>query len=111
MSKINRWTMQDANPKDVGFKISNFRFHRKFTQHDLALKLGVTASTVNNWEAGLRLPQIEKVEKLAKLMNITLAEFLYGKPEIFLLKELRSIVDILKSRKYSEEDILKIIGG
>jgi transcriptional regulator with XRE-family HTH domain len=52
------------------------------SQHEFAEKLGVSQSTVNGWEGAKRIPTLENVEKLARLMNRTPEEivaYLYGR--------------------------------
>lgn len=44
---------------------------RGLSQQELADKLGVVQSAVNQWEHGKRYPRLDKLEYIAKALNIT----------------------------------------
>ena len=49
--------------------IKGIRLELRFTQEDLARKLGLTLSTVSKWEQGLSSPSRLAREKLEKLLK------------------------------------------
>jgi len=53
-------------------KLKALRTRHHFTQQDIADKLGVTRSTVSNFELGRRKPELEILEKLAEIYNVDL---------------------------------------
>jgi transcriptional regulator with XRE-family HTH domain len=62
--------------------IYNQRKKLGFTQDELGRKLKVTNKAVSKWETGETLPDIQLLEDLARVLNVTLDELLTGvKPE------------------------------
>lgn len=62
-------------PKDrwaLAEEIRNMRHHRKLTQADVALKLGVTKTVVSRLEAGKANPSYTTLVKLAEIFNYKL---------------------------------------
>ena len=57
----------------------------KVSQKELAEKLGVTPSAVNNWIKGSNSPNIEIVAQICFIFNISISELLDEKEELFLL--------------------------
>lgn len=39
------------------------------TQYEFAEKMGVAPSTVSNWVTGLKIPRMNKVDKMCKIFN------------------------------------------
>ena len=56
-------------------KLKMLRQRNNYTQQDIADKLGVTRSTVSNFEIGRRKPEIDVLEKLAAIYNVDLNYF------------------------------------
>ena len=52
------------------------------TQRDLAKALGVSVSTVSDWEKGNRNPSVEKLTELAGVFGMTETELLHPKEEV-----------------------------
>ena len=50
------------------------------TQSDLATSLGVSQSTVGNWEAGIRQPNFSTLKRLAKIFNVSV-DYLLGRDD------------------------------
>ena len=61
--------------KDIGKIIKKRRRKLKLTQGELAEKLGVTASTISNWENGINLPDEKLKDKISKILNIKYNKF------------------------------------
>lgn len=62
---------------------SNIVYYRKkagLTQGQLALKIGVKATSVSSWERGANAPDIETLYELCKLFGVSLDE-MYGVKE------------------------------
>lgn len=56
-------------------KLKALRIRNYYTQQDIAEKLGVTRSTVSNFEIGRRKPEIDILEKLAEIYGVDLNYF------------------------------------
>lgn len=57
------------------YKLKTLRQRHRYTQQDIANKLGVTRSTVSNFEIGRRKPEIDVLEKLADIYGVDLNYF------------------------------------
>lgn len=76
----------------VSEKIRELRILNNLTQDDVAQACYVTRSTVANWEAGRRLPDIETIVLLARLFNVSVDELLNDEE-----------LDIVKCDNYIEQ--------
>lgn len=61
-------------------KLKALRMRNHFTQQDIADKLGVTRSTVSNFEIGRRKPEVDILEKLAAIYGVDLNYFSSKRP-------------------------------
>lgn len=52
--------------------LKQLRKSNNLKQYDIAKELGVTVNTVSRWELGLIEPKMDKVKKIAKLLNTTI---------------------------------------
>ncbi len=50
--------------------IRELRTQKGWSQHDLAIRIEVTAHTVYTWERGLRMPQVPQLRKLADVFEV-----------------------------------------
>lgn len=57
---------------NLGMTIQSLREERQMTQNELAKLIGVSTSTIGNYEAGLRRPKYEILEALADVFNVPL---------------------------------------
>jgi len=58
--------------------IKKHRESSNMTQTQLALKLGVTRTTVTMWEMGINYPTVENLIKLSEIFNCTIDELVKG---------------------------------
>jgi transcriptional regulator with XRE-family HTH domain len=58
-------------------RIHMLREQSGMTQQDLALRLGVTRSSVNSWEMGISTPTTDKIAELAQLFK-TSSDYILG---------------------------------
>lgn len=70
----------------IASNIREFRTSREWTQEQLADMIGVTRSTVTQWETGWSQPRMGAVERLADAFNVTAADIVAEKPEGYRLK-------------------------
>lgn len=82
------------NRKKIGGFIQEKRTDAKMTQEELASKIKVTNKTLSKWETGKEIPYVEKLEPLARILGVTIAEILSGEDKVkdvdFLIKELKN---------------------
>ena len=61
-----------------GNKLFNIRKEKKLSQAKLASAVGVTRQTIYLWESNQSLPDVEKVSKLCKALDVDLSELVDG---------------------------------
>lgn len=66
------------NAKKIGEQIAKLRKERNMTQIQLAESLYVTEKAVSKWECGNGIPDLDNIEKLADLFNVSIDELLLG---------------------------------
>lgn len=64
-----------------GEKLSYLRKQANLTQSDLADNLNISRQAVNKWEKGISLPDIDNIQKLSSIFNISIDELLDYKIE------------------------------
>lgn len=62
----------------IGIKIKRLRDKKKWTQQDLADKIGVSYTTVSLYESDARKPSFKALSRIAEAFDVTLAFFLNG---------------------------------
>lgn len=65
--------MADRNPQVVGARIAKRRHQLDWSQVELARRLGVSPSTVANWERGAAYPK-KKLGKVEQVLGISLED-------------------------------------
>lgn len=65
----------------ISSNIKYFRKQKNWTQEQLAERLGVTRSTVTQWETGWSQPRMGKVEELASAFDITVSDLVDENPK------------------------------
>ncbi len=68
----------ETTRKAFGKYIQMHRKKHKYTQQELADRLGVTSKTVSCTERGETFPSYENIFRLAKLLDMSLDEFVFG---------------------------------
>jgi len=72
-------TINNAQLKErFGAFIKKHRLAKKMTQEELAIVLGVTKKSVCYFESGRTFPSQENIFKLAKILDMSLDEFVFG---------------------------------
>ena len=95
----------------VGDNIRKYRKEAGLTQVDLARRLGIIQANITRWETGRITPSIETLQKLSKLLNVSVDNFLLTRKEKKNLKVgdkelLEKIKDI---EQFSAEDRTTIV--
>lgn len=73
--------MKDVDKKAVGRRIREYRTSKAYTLEAFGKLFKATKSNVSDWENGRVLPNKERQKKLAKLLQITVNELLFGNIE------------------------------
>ena len=58
-------------------RLKELRLENKLKQSELANVLSVDQRSISNWEKGVRQPDFETLEKIAKFFNVT-TDYLLG---------------------------------
>ena len=66
----------------IGERIKRVRKHRGLSQAELAGLTGVSRGACGQWEAGLSLPSVEKLSKLAVLLEARFEWLVTGRGEM-----------------------------
>ena len=66
------------NQERIGKFIAECRKQKKFTQSEVAEKLGVTDRSVSNWENGKNMPDLSLLKPLCEILDISINELLSG---------------------------------
>jgi transcriptional regulator with XRE-family HTH domain len=107
---------------DLGERLKYLRKQQRWTQEQLAQYLNISRSQISKWENGDLLPDVQSLEKLSNLYNVSV-DFLIGKhsSKKELLREVRRwyqaddisekmirIIDYLKQNPDIEEAIYSL---
>lgn len=63
----------------IGNNIKSFRSENSLTQKDLAEKLHVTAQAVSRWENDEVQPDLDTIQEMANIFNVSIEEIINGK--------------------------------
>lgn len=75
---------------DFGQRISKLRKARGLSQKDLAQKVGISKSSLGNYENDMGIPSLLVAEDLASVLNVSLDYLVYGeKTRIITAKMLK----------------------
>ncbi len=64
----------------IADKIKNLRELHKYTQAELAKKLGITRSSVNAWEMGISVPSTQYLVELSNIFSVS-TDYLLGQSQ------------------------------
>lgn len=83
-----------------GEKLKKARSFKKLKQSELAKQLGVTNTTISNWENNISKPDLDTLSYICGLLEVKASYFLDAKPP----KELVSLKEYDFIKKYRELD-------
>ena len=64
--------------KEFGQNLFKMRKEKGLNQEELARLIGVHVNTVSQWENGVYIPKIGKIERIAEVLNTTASDLLNG---------------------------------
>ena len=86
--------------KTLGERIKYLRTNKGLTQTELGDKFGVTKTAVSNWEKNFREPNIETIDKLSKIFNVSVDYLINGHQSNNLLDHFNTISDYIDNYPY-----------
>lgn len=95
----------------LGEKIKTLRKSNNLTQKELALKIGVTASTVTKYENGQLEPNIDILNKISNIFNISVSNLIddnYSRKEFSTESEFLNFYELLNSKEIADETISEL---
>lgn len=84
--------------KDFGDRLKALRKHYKFRQVDLAKLLGVTQTTIANYETGTRFPDMEKLRTIADTFCVSI--------DVLVSEDERPYHSIFEVKKVSDDVLI-----
>lgn len=100
--------------KTLGERIKYLRTNKGLTQTELGDKFGVTKTAVSNWEKNFREPNIETIDKLSKIFNVSVGYLINGNQSKELSQDQLTlgarIKNLRKQNKLSQEALANLIG-
>jgi transcriptional regulator with XRE-family HTH domain len=94
------------NMNKLADHLKYLRKQRNWTQEEVAQRLNMSRSQISKWENGELLPDLQSLEKLSELYNVSI-DFLVGKRTN--KKELLREVNRIYQTDYVDEKMLEII--
>ena len=76
--RIRIEVIQMGKREEIGLRIRTMRKSRNMTQEELAKAINQSASSITMYETGRREPDIETLEALADVFNVTLGSIASG---------------------------------
>lgn len=91
-------------------RLKQLRKENHMTQEEVAKELRVSKGAVGNWESGSRTPDMERLDEIADLFNVSL-DYLQGRtderPE-FSLEE-RWMIDCYRNADKETKEVVQMI--
>ena len=66
----------DDSQEKIGNNIQKFREAANLSQSELARRIGMSPSSVSEWEAGCHSPRYNVMFRIAKVLGVTVADLL-----------------------------------
>lgn len=94
---------------DFGYNLKKIRKEKKFSQQELADKLRVAQSTVGMWESGKRTPKLDEIDRLAKVLCVTVNRLLGKRQQKIEIIKNELYIDGEKIAELDTKDVNKIL--
>ncbi|WP_223701522.1 helix-turn-helix domain-containing protein [Sutcliffiella deserti] len=108
--------------KNIGENIRLYREQAKLTTNELAIKLRVGSATIEKYESGQQVPDVQTVLKISTVLDIPASELLESVTPTnnqgidYELEQLiqevgikRSKLILRKAKEFTDEDILNVM--
>lgn len=97
----------------VAKNLSHMLKVRGMTQLELATRMEVSTATVSNWCNGVKLPRMDKIDRICSILNINRSDLIEDKPEqdvssafSQLTPPVQKIIDIMQELNEEGQDKL-----
>ena len=90
----------------IGEYIAKKRKLKKFTQEELAEKLGITDRAISKWENGVCMPDASNIPLLCKILGISINDLFSG-DDVDMKDQVKKAEDNMLSLKKNEEEMNK----
>ena len=90
----------------LGRKIAELRKQNNLSQQDLANKLNVSNKTISKWECGNSVPDIEILNSLAKIFNVSIDKLVNEQDDFNKKEDTNNVIS-----SAVKESIDKLVGG
>ena len=71
--------IQDPNPQSLGERLRLYRQRKHMSRKELAEYVGVTPSTISNYENDVTTPNIWRLTEIARALDVTLSMLMHGR--------------------------------
>lgn len=93
--------MNERGVNVIGKNIKKFRENEKLTQEDVADKLNVTRQAISNWETEKTQPDIDTLQKIAQVLEVSVEEIIYGtKRELTTIVNNKTVKNVTKGLSF-----------
>lgn len=103
MSKIN------INKTAVGERLKSIRLSKGMTLEEFGSLFGAEKSNVSKWEKGKSIPSPDRLNKIAKISDISVDELLYGNEDSLILELLKDFENELTDNPKISNKLIPII--
>lgn len=97
----------------VAKNLSHMLKVRGMTQLELAARMEVSTATVSNWCNGVKLPRMDKIDRICSILNINRSDLIEDKPQqdtssafSQLTPSVQKIIDIMQELNEEGQDRL-----
>ena len=92
--------------KDILQEITRLRTERGWSEYDLAVRAGITQSTISTWYRKQQIPTIKSLEKICAGLGITLSQFFAeGEDLVSLTQGQRDLLDAWACLSWEQQAI------
>lgn len=97
----------------VAKNLSHMLKLRGMTQFELASRMNVSTATISNWCNGVKLPRMDKIDKICAILQINRSDLIEDKPtddsssaSSQLIPSVKKIIDIMQELNEEGQDKL-----
>ena len=69
----------DPNPRSLGERLRLYRCRKHMSRKELAEYIGVTPSTISNYENDVTSPNMARLVNIARVLDVTLSMLMHGR--------------------------------